>query len=232
MKEVYFSIDVEADGVVPGLNSMLSIGAVAIDQNGDPIDEFYITIKPIEGTNPNPATMQFWEGYPEAYKKATENAVDAITAMTEFELWVNSHGAKKNVFVGYPAAFDFGFINYYFMRFLGRNPFNFNVIDIRSFAMGVLGTDFSDSALSRLPDKWQSKLPHTHVAIDDAREQGETFSAILKAQKESDSVRRIAMHKMEEIVETGKIRLDTAAALALRIRNFYGTKPIKKIVYR
>lgn len=45
-EEVYISVDVEASGPVPATNSMLSLGAVAVD---DPRQTFYIELKPVNG---------------------------------------------------------------------------------------------------------------------------------------------------------------------------------------
>jgi DNA polymerase III alpha subunit (gram-positive type) len=232
MKELYFSCDVEADGPLPGKHSMLSIGAVAIDERGEALDEYYATLKEMPGTSPYPDTEHFWKAYPYAYDKARENPRDPELVMSEFSRWIKSFGAEKNVFVAHPAVFDYAFINHYFITFLGRNPFSFNVIDIRSMVAGLLGSGFTDSGMDSTPIEWRSRLPHTHVAIDDAKQQGELFSAVLKASRESDDIRKISMHKMEEIVETGRSRIENAAALALKIRSFYGTKPSKKIVYR
>lgn len=225
MKEMYFSVDVECDGIVPSKNSMLSIGAVAINGMGDPVDEFYITLKELVNTYPDPVTEKFWKSFPEAYKKTRDFACDPYLAMVSFETWVKSKKAEKNVFVAYPAAFDFGFVNYYFLTLLGRNPFGFNVLDIRSFAMGITGNSFTDSAINKLPMEWQSDLPHTHVAIDDAKEQGQVFSALLKASKEANRLKRAVFHELEEIVDSGGVKnVQNTAALATKLRNWPGNR--------
>jgi hypothetical protein len=47
--------------------------------------------------------------------------------------------------------------------------------------MAVLGTGFRETAKKRMPAAWFDKLPHTHVALDDAKEQGALFCNILAA---------------------------------------------------
>ena len=45
MPEIYVSIDIESDGPVPGLNSMLSLGAVAFDPVGKVLSKFQRNMK-------------------------------------------------------------------------------------------------------------------------------------------------------------------------------------------
>lgn len=229
MKELYFSVDVEADGIVPGPNSMLSIGAVAINEHGEFIDEHYVTLQELLGSSPSPSTTNFWRQFPDAYKRTREGAIDPYLAMSQFDKWVRSKKAEKNIFVAAPAAFDFTFIHYYFMVFLGKNPFAFNTIDIRTFAMGVLGTSFTDSALDKLPKEWQPTLPHTHVAIEDAREQGQIFSAVLRAQKEMAAAKKDAVHLLDTAIDSGSINVPGAISIGNRLRKYTTSKPIVKI---
>lgn len=91
------------------------------------------------------------------------------------------------IFVGYPLVFDFGFIDYYLMGFVGNNPFGFDKIDIRSAALGYLGSTFQGASPHHFPKAWFEKLPHTHIALDDALEQGIVFCNLLQAAKEKRS---------------------------------------------
>ena len=43
-------IDVEFDGPILGINSMISIGAVAINKDGDELGDFEINLKPLENS--------------------------------------------------------------------------------------------------------------------------------------------------------------------------------------
>jgi len=80
------------------------------------------------------------------------------------------------IFVGYPLAFDYPFVSYYLQHFAGKNPFGFAAIDIRSYAMGLRGTHY-------LPKRFFDDLPHTHIALDDALEQGALFCNMLAEQE-------------------------------------------------
>jgi hypothetical protein len=84
------------------------------------------------------------------------------------------------VFVGYPAAYDFLFVYWYLMRFVGESPFSHSALDIKTFAMALTGKPYRASTKRNMPKRWIPKSPHTHVALDDAIEQGQLFINMLK----------------------------------------------------
>ena len=104
--------------------------------------------------------------------------------MTDYCAWVESL-ARRPVFVAYPAGFDFTFVNWYLIRFVGRNPFSFAALDMKTYAMAVLGRRFHETSRRTLPREWWPSLPHTHVALEDALEQGELFCNMLAASRRS-----------------------------------------------
>jgi hypothetical protein len=50
--------------------------------------------------------------------------------------------------------------------------------DVKTAIAVKLGRMVSNSGRSRIPEAVKSQIPHTHHAIDDAREQAEIFSKI------------------------------------------------------
>lgn len=54
---------------------------------------------------------------------------------------------------------------------------------MKSFAMAVMKTDYRESTKRNMPKHWFDKFPHTHVALDDAIEQGALFCNMLKANR-------------------------------------------------
>ena len=84
------------------------------------------------------------------------------------------------VSVGYPAAYDFLFVYWYLMRFVGESPFSHSALDIKTFAMALTGKTYRGSTKRDMPKRWIPKSPHTHVALDDAIEQGQLFINMLK----------------------------------------------------
>lgn len=66
------------------------------------------------------------------------------------------------------------------MRFVGESPFSHSALDVKSFAMAVLKTDYRESTKKNMPKHWFDKLPHSHMALDDAIEQGALLCNMLK----------------------------------------------------
>ena len=88
------------------------------------------------------------------------------------------------VFVAYPAGFDFTFVYWYLIRFAGYSPFSFSGIDIKTYAMALMGKPYRRSTKRNMPKRWFDKMPHTHVALDDALEQGALFCNMLADRNE------------------------------------------------
>jgi hypothetical protein len=108
--------------------------------------------------------------------------------MREYAAWVDRLPGRP-VFVAYPAGFDFTFVYWYLIRFVGESPFSHSALDMKSFASALLGTRFRDTAKRSMPSRWSSARPHTHVALDDALEQGEMFVAMLRESRARARVR-------------------------------------------
>jgi DNA polymerase III alpha subunit (gram-positive type) len=179
MHEIYISTDIEADGLTPGMNSMLSFASAAFLLDGSLHSTFTVNLKPLPGASTEPLTMAWWQKHPAAWEKCQENQQAPAEAMKAYVAWLKSLPGKL-VFVGYPASFDFGFIHWYLKQFTGENPFGFNVLDIKTYAMAVLKLPYRESMKANWPKRWLTDHPHTHVALDDALEQGHLFCQMLQ----------------------------------------------------
>lgn len=177
--EWYCSVDIETNGPIPPNNSMLSLGAAAFSSDGKLIDTFSVNFDELKGSCANPDTMKWWEENKEAYDASRQNTVDPLKGITQFVEWVNAHEGKP-VFVGYPATFDFSFVYYYMINFGLKSPFSFSALDIKTYAMAVMKSEYRQSTKRNMPQRWFPNDPHTHVAVDDAIEQGKLFCNILK----------------------------------------------------
>lgn len=191
MGEIYFSVDVEADGPIPGPNSMLSHGCAAFLGTGKLVSTFTENLYPLSGATTDPDTMAWW-GQPEqaaAWEACHLNPQDPGASMGRFVEWVTltatQHGGPP-VCVAYPAGFDFTYLYWYIRRFGYESPFSYTAIDVKTYAMAVLGTDYSDTNKGSMPKSWLPRKRHTHVALDDAIEQGELFVNILQARNALD----------------------------------------------
>jgi DNA polymerase III alpha subunit (gram-positive type) len=179
MPEIYVSTDVETDGPVPGLNSMLSFGSAAYLADKTLIATFEANLETLPEAQPNPQTMAWWKTQQEAWLACRENLQAPEKAMRQYLGWLK-HLPGKPVFVSYPVAFDFMFVYYYLIRFAGESPFSHSALDIKTYAMAMMKKDYRESTKRNMPKQWFDRLPHTHKALDDAIEQGALFCNMLQ----------------------------------------------------
>ena len=139
---------------------------------------FSANLETLAGAAGHPDTMKFWAEQPAAWDAHRRDLESPQAAMRRYLAWLDALPGNP-VFVGYPAAYDFLFTYWYLMRFAGRSPFSHSALDIKTLAMAVLGKGYRDASKKNMPKHWFDPLPHTHVALDDAIEQGALFCNIL-----------------------------------------------------
>lgn len=179
MSEIYISTDVESDGPIPGPHSMLSFGSAAYTEDKELVSTFSANLETLEGAVADPRTAAWWVSHPEAWAACRTNLERPESAMRRYVEWIRTLDGKP-VFVAYPAGFDFLFVYWYLIRFVGESPFSHSALDMKSYAMAVLKTEYRQSTKRNMPKQWFDKLPHSHVALDDAIEQGALFCNMLK----------------------------------------------------
>lgn len=179
MTEIYISTDVETDGPIPGPHSMLSVGSAAYTGDKTLVATFSANLETLPGANAHPKTAQWWITQPEAWAACRKDLESPEAAMKRYVAWIKSLPGKP-VFVAYPAGFDFLFVYWYLMRFVGDSPFSHSALDVKSFAMAVMKKDYRESTKKNMPKHWFDRIPHTHVALDDAIEQGALFCNMLR----------------------------------------------------
>lgn len=181
-KEMFFSIDIETDGSAPGINSMLSIGCVAFDPDtGQKFGTFSMNLHPLPNAVEDPATMQFWKDFPNAYALAIYNAQTPFFVMWEFSKWITKTRGNSKAVAACQPTWDFHFIHWYFINFCGHSPLGHGAYCIKTLCATVLGLDFLKTRKKKLPKGWAGGLPHTHCALDDAMEQANICVAARKA---------------------------------------------------
>jgi hypothetical protein len=176
--EIYVSTDVEADGPIPGPHSLLSFASAAYTDRKQLVGTFSANLEVLPGAAGDPKTMAWWGTQPQAWAACRQDLRDPAEAMPAYVAWLKGLPGKP-VFVGYPAAYDFLFVYWYLMRFAGESPFSHSALDIKSYAMAVLGCGYRDATKRNMPKGWFDPIPHTHVALDDAKGQGALFCNLL-----------------------------------------------------
>jgi hypothetical protein len=191
MQEIYISTDIESDGPIPGPNSMLSFGSAAFTGSGALLSTFSANLETLPGASPDPKTAEWWASQPDAWAACRTALKDPREAMESYIEWIRELPGKP-VFVGFPAGYDFLFVYWYLIKFTGQSPFSFSALDGKTFAMATLGTTYRSSTKRNYPKQWFPKgSPHTHIALDDAIEQGKIFCNML-------SQNRLQLEKIEQ----------------------------------
>jgi DNA polymerase III alpha subunit (gram-positive type) len=112
--------------------------------------------------------------------------------MEAFETWLVQvvPDGSRPVFVALNAPFDWMFVADAAWRHLGRNPFGASALDLKALYLGrhldTVGR-WRDTSRVRMLERYPVGLPHTHHALDDAREQAAICRAILAGAREGDS---------------------------------------------
>ena len=170
--ETWISVDVETSGPAPSVASLLSIGACLVDRPADGIE---ILVRPIPGLA--------WSDEAQLVHGLTRDRLAAEglepgDAMARLAAWVATHvpPASSPVLVSFNAPFDWLFIADYCWRYLGRNPFGISALDLKALYMGRhldVVQRWAETRKSDVGRRYPIDLPHTHDALDDAREQAE-----------------------------------------------------------
>jgi DNA polymerase III epsilon subunit-like protein len=174
LTEKYISVDIEASGPIPGEYSLLSVGACVV---GDTSTTFYALIKPLNG-HFIPRAMEV-NGF--SLEELKISGEDPAAAMVRYKSWLKSLCGEqyKPVFVGFNATFDWSFVNWYFVKFIGKNPFGISGLDIKAYYMGKTNCTWRETNKREVKRAYPVNLPHTHNALADAQEQAELFSKMM-----------------------------------------------------
>ncbi len=129
MPEIYVSTDIEADGPIPGPNSMLSFASAAYTADKTLLSTFSANLLTLPGAVADPKTMEWWKTQPDAWAQCRRDPQQPQTAMPAYVSWLKALPGTP-VFVAYPAAYDFMFVYWYLIRFAGESPFSFSALDV------------------------------------------------------------------------------------------------------
>ena len=171
---IYISVDVETSGPSPGTYSLLSIGACDVY---NPQNTFYIEMKPINKNKIIEALKI--SGLDWDYLQ--NEGLSPTEAMSRFTEWLSEtcQGNQSPIFVAFNAPFDWMFIQYYFQRFLGYNPFGYSALDIKAYYMGLHGVPWTETSMKHVSKRYLDNRKLEHHALRDALDQAEIFRLML-----------------------------------------------------
>lgn len=149
----WIMVDVEADGPIAGDYSMVALGAVKVEPQLT--NQFYAELHPISDHYQTEAlnVCKFT-------REQTMHFEDPFTVMQRFSQWLDGCGTHL-FFVSDNTGFDWGYVNWYFHHFLGKNPFGFSSTDLNSLYKGLERDVY-------LNFKHLRKKEPSHNALDDA----------------------------------------------------------------
>ena len=159
----YIVVDVEADGDLLGLNSMVCFGAVLVDKEGKLDQTFYGKTAPISDYF-DPEALAI-SGFSREEHLKFDNPLEV---MTNFKLWIEEHSKGKPILLSDNNGFDASWINWYFIKYLGENPFGWSSRRIGDMFAGFMNNSHY---------KWKQHriTKHTHNPVDDAKGNAEAL---------------------------------------------------------
>ena len=164
----YIVVDVESDDQSPATGSMVCFGAVLVK---DQTKTFYGQTKPIND-NWKPDALAISGFSREEHLKFD----DPLKVMSEFEQWLKEVSECKPTFISDNLAFDWQWINFYFHKYLGRNPFGFSGRRIGDLYCGMK----MDASKNKEWKKLYRITKHSHVPTEDCLGNCEALIAMQK----------------------------------------------------
>ena len=172
--ETIVMVDVETAGPVPSMYPMLSIGACTILQ---PRKTFYIELQPDRMA----AEAEALAVSHLVLEDLLESGTPPLEAMRRFETWLEEEIPNKQpIFSAFNAPFDWMFINDYFIRYLGHNPFGHNALDVRPLYMGMRAVSWGQSSMRMVSHHYLESRSLTHHALQDAQDQADMLAGIMR----------------------------------------------------
>ena len=177
-EEIFLSVDVETAGPDPARHALLSIGACRAD---DFSQRFYCELQP-DSLDYEEEALSI---HGLSLERLREEGRPPAEAMAAFADWIAGSLPKggRPVFLAFNAPFDWMFINTYFHKYLGENPFGHSALDIKALYMGFRGLTTPGAVRADMLSHYPPERPLTHNALDDAIDQAKLFNRMLSDMK-------------------------------------------------
>ena len=153
-KSRWIVVDVESDGPIQGVHSMVSFGAVIVEDGLS--RTFYGQTKPISKEyQPDALAISGFS------REEHENFDDPKEVMEKFSDWLKENVKGQPILISDNNGYDAAWINWYFHKYLGKNNFGWSSRRISDIYCGFKNDMYA---------KWKHlrETNHTHHALDDA----------------------------------------------------------------
>lgn len=177
-------VDVETGGFNPKTDALLEVAAVFVQLNDsgviEPSERHRYIIKPFEGANLEPASLQVTGIDPFNPLRPAVDEGDALRKLfTEIRREVKTQECTRAVLVGHNAFFDLQFINAAVERCaIKRNPFHpFSSFDTATLAGVAFGQTVLSRAVEAIGLNWDEE--NAHSALYDADQTARVFCEIV-----------------------------------------------------
>ena len=178
----YFSVDCEFSGLDHTKYDLISIGIVEVIKNNNKFEvdytrKFYIELKP-QHRNFDPESMKI-NGLD--FDSLYRFGAGPIEACREINKFLDLKNDDTAVFIGYCGVLDKIYVDQLYLYAKIENPFNYEIMEISSLAIGKIGFEFGftveelENKLNN--EKMVSKTKHN--ALHDAEHQAEEFIKIM-----------------------------------------------------
>jgi len=161
-----FVVDVESDGGLLGENSMVCFGVVKLTPELD--TTFYGKTKPISDQYDERALAVSGFSREEHLKFD-----DPVKVMSDFADWLEENCKGRPILISDNNGYDASWINYYFLRYYGANPFGWSSRRIGDLYCGAERDMFYSWKKHR-------KSPHNHNPVSDAMGNAEALLHLSK----------------------------------------------------
>lgn len=196
MGVVFFSVDVETSGLNPfdEHSHLLSVGAIAADEEGADLGDFYVLIDRSSVLAPewydqdiptNDPTLLFWREQDvwvrgEAWENPHLPRISPEQAALEFSNWVLSFSDvwEERVFVANPASFDFMWCCKLWSESGVKDPFHYHSLCLHSMAFGNQPRGQKDWTFSKEGNRTH-RATQPHHPLSDAYAQYQDLKDLL-----------------------------------------------------
>ena len=175
----YFSIDEEFSGLDHRKNDLLSVGMIEIEKKGNKFypmynRKLYLELKPEKEANEEAMAINKLN-----LNNLKMYGINKENFVREVKKYLDLKDGDKAVFIAYCGVLDKIFFDQIYQDINVENPFDYEIIEISSLAIGKLGFEWGFTEKDLLNKLGIPDTNNKHNALDDAVLQALEFCGIM-----------------------------------------------------